>query len=74
MRHAYLYFPGYLFSFHDLFQYRAVNENGAHNKMIITIVNSADRIKGIIYPKKVTGLIKITSHYTYHIIHPKLVS
>ena len=42
--------------------------------MIIAVVNAADRIKGIIYPKKVTGLIKITSYYTYHIIHPKLVS
>ena len=41
------------------------------NKMIIEIVNVADKIKGIIYPKKVTGLIKITSYY---IIHLKLVS
>ena len=54
MRHAHLCFPGYLFPFHDLFQYRAVKENGAHNMMIIAIVNAADRIKGIIYHKKVT--------------------
>ena len=43
-------------------------------RMIIEIVNATDKIKGIIYPKKVTGLIKITSYYTYHIIHLKLVS
>ena len=42
--------------------------------MIIEIVNAADKIKGIIYPKKVTDLIKIASYYTYHIIHLKLVS
>ena len=42
--------------------------------MIIEIANAADKIKGIIYPKKVTDLIKITSYYTYHIIHLKLVS
>ena len=35
-------------------------------RMIIEIVNATDKIKGIIYPKKVTGLIKITSYYTYH--------
>ena len=42
--------------------------------MIIEIVNAADKINGIICPKKVTGLINITSYYTYHIIHLKLVS
>ena len=38
------------------------------------IVDAGDKTSGIIYLKKVTALIKITSYYTYRIIHSKLVS
>ena len=74
-----MYFPGYLFSFHDLFQCRAVNENGAHNKMIIAIVNAADRIKGIIYPQKSNwfdknNILLYVSHNTSKISSPSLVN
>ncbi|CAH3163425.1 unnamed protein product [Porites lobata] len=34
----------------------STRKNYSHNKMIIEIVNAADRIKGIIYPQKVTVL------------------